>query len=339
MKFGIRFIEYVGNSREIVDLAVAAESAGFDYAWFPHDPFMRHTWVMTAAVAEHTSRIKLGSVGTNPYSTNPAEIASYIATLDELSGGRAVLGLGLHTTEMVEWTGYDASTYVKRTEEAVDMVRRLLRGQVVDVETGEFQWSDQCYMRFTPVRPEIPIYVCAFGPDYLALSGAIGDGSLPMITPPESAAYMVPAITRGAEAAGRDPSEVDIAGCAWLSLSADRAAANDALRPMICYFAPYFEEPALETIGFKRSDFAGLKRLVESGDYEAAAAAVTDDMCRLAITGTAREVIERIEAIVSLGVTQVNLGGPLGPDPAEAIRIMGAEVIPYFRDGAGSAVS
>ena len=148
--------------------------AGFEFVWFPHDTFMRNTWAMTSAVAEHTTKITIGSVGTNPYTTNPAEIATYVATLDELSDGRAVLGLGLHGPAMVEWTGIDASNYVTRTREAVEIVRALLRGEVVNYQGEEFDWTDQCYLRFEPIRAEVPIYVCAFGPDYLALSGAIG---------------------------------------------------------------------------------------------------------------------------------------------------------------------
>ncbi len=330
MKFGLRLIQYVGGPRALVDLAIEGERAGFDSLWFPHDPFMRHTWVMTSAVAEHTSRIELGSVGTNPYTTDPWEIACYVATLDELSGGRAVLGLGLHTEDMVGWVGLDASDHITRTREAVDIVRRLLAGEVVDYQGEAFHWTKQCYLRFKPLRARIPVYVCAFGPDYLALSGEIGDGSLPMLTPPEGAPYMVSSIRSGAERAGRDPAEVDICGCAWLSLSEDGRAARDHLRPMIAYFGPYLEAPALAPIGLTPEDFAPLKALVSEGRYEDAAAAVTDEMLRLAIVGTPKEVIAGIEYLAGAGVTHVNLGGPLGPDARAAIRLMGEQVIPYF---------
>ena len=333
MKFGLRLIGYLGNARELLRLAVLGERAGFDYVWFPHDTFMGNTWVLTSAVATQTSRIGIGSVGTNPYTTNPAEIATYIATLDDLSSGRAVLGLGIHTEKMVEWTGLDASDYVERTREAVEIIRALLRGEVVAYQGKAFQWSDQCYLRFKPVREAIPIYVCPFGPDYLALSGAIGDGSLPMITPPESASYMVESIAAGAREAGRDLADIDIAGCGWLSLSKDRGAATDVLRRMVSYFGPYLEAPALATIGLTPGDFAEIGRLLDTGEYDRAASLVTDEMTDLAIRGTPSDVIRRIEGLAKMGVTQVNLGGPLGPDPEEAIRLMGAEVIPYFRAG------
>lgn len=327
----MRLINYLGSPRELVELAVIAEQAGFDSVWFPHDPFMANTWVLTSAAAEHTSRIHIGSVGTNAYLTNPAEIATYIATIDELSQGRALLGLGLHTTEMVEWTGIDAAAYLSNTREAVGIIRSLLRGETAAVQGESFSWTDQCYLRFEPHRPDIPIYVAAFGSDYLALSGAIGDGSMPMITPPQSASYVVPQIVAGAVAAGRDPSEVDIAGCAWLSLSKEPATGDDVLRAMIAYFGPYFEAKALETIGLQPSDFAPLKELIHLGRHDEARAAVTDDMFRLAIRGCPADVIDQIAQVAAVGVTHINLGGPIGPDPAEAIRLMGDEVIPHFR--------
>lgn len=331
MRFGIRLIDYLGTIRERVEMTVLAEQAGFDYAWFPHDTFMHNTWVLTTAAAAATSRIRIGSVGTNPFTTNPAEIATYIASLDELSDGRAVLGLGLHTHEMVEWTGIDASESISATREATAIIRALLRGEVVDYRGEIFLWTNQCYLRMKPVRAAVPIYICAFGPEYLALSGAIGDGSLPMITPPESAAYMVPAIIKGARAVGRDPAEVDISGCAWLSLSADPAAPTAVLRSMIAYFGWGLEAPALATIGLCPDDFAPIKAAIDAGDYRRAESLVTGKMFRLALAGTPKQVIRQIERLAGLGITHVNLGGPLGPDPREAIRLMGAEVIPYFR--------
>ena len=130
MKFGIRLIEYLGPSSELLRLAVCAEEAGVDSVWFPHDTFMRHTWVLTSAAAALTRRVQLGGVGINPYTNHPAEIATYAATLDELSAGRCILGLGMHTCDMVQWTGIDVSDPLGRTRECVDLVRRLLRGEV-----------------------------------------------------------------------------------------------------------------------------------------------------------------------------------------------------------------
>ena len=321
MRFGLRLVQHVGPARELVRLAALADEVGFDAVWFPHDPFLKHAWVMASAVAEHTSRVQIGPVQTTPYLNEPTEAATFLATLDELSGGRAVLGYGLHTDEMVGWLGFDASDRVERIRESVEMVRRLLRGETV---------RDEWYLRFEPLRPAPPIYVTPFGRELLELSGEIGDGSLPLVMPPEAARGVVEVIHTGARRVGRDPAEVDIAACVWLSVAEDGAAAAASLRPIVAYFAPYFLDEQLAPAGLTRDDFEPVRQAVTVADYERAAAAVTNDMLRLAIVGTPADAVAAIEGLADAGVTQVSLGGPLGPDPAEAIRLIGERVIPAF---------
>jgi 5,10-methylenetetrahydromethanopterin reductase len=322
VRFGLRLVQHVGPARELVRLAALADTSGFDAVWFPHDPFMKHAWAMAAAVAGQTSHVQIGSVQTTPYLNEPMEAATFLATLDELSGGRAVLGYGLHTDEMVEWLGFDASDRVDRIRDSVETVRRLLRGETV---------RDEWYLRFEPLRPDPPIYVTPFGRDLLELSGEIGDGSLPLVMPPDAAQGVVEAVHAGARRAGRDPAEVDIAACVWVSVAADGAAAAASLRPIIAYFAPYFLDEQLAPVGLTREAFEPVRRAVAAGHYDRAAAAVTDDMLRLAIVGTPEDAIAAIERLAAAGVTQVCVGGPLGPDPAEAVRLMGERVIPAFR--------
>jgi 5,10-methylenetetrahydromethanopterin reductase len=322
VRFGLRLVQHVGPARELVRLAALADEVGFDAVWLPHDPFMKHAWVMAAAVAEHTSRVQIGPVQTTPYLNEPSEAATFLATLDELSGGRAVLGYGLHTDEMVEWVGYDASDRVERIRESVLAVRGLLRGETL---------RDEWYLRWEPLRPDPPIYVTPYGRDLLELSGEIGDGSLPLVMPPAAAPDVVAAIHAGALRAGRDPTEVEIAACVWLSIAADGAAAAASLRPIVAYFAPYFLDEQLAPAGLTRDDFEPVRQALTAADYAGAAAAVTDDMLRLAIVGTPDDAIAAIERLAADGVTQVCLGGPLGPDPAAAVRLIGERVIPAFR--------
>lgn len=331
MRFGIRLIEYLGPAPELLRLAVGAENAGVDSVWFPHDTFMRNTWVLTSAAAMQTRRVQLGGVGINPFTNDPCEIATYAATLDELSSGRCIIGIGMHTADMVQWAGIDASDHVQRTREAVDLVRRLLRGEVAASPGPHFRWGAQCYLRFKPLRADIPIYVSAFGREYQELSGEIGDGSQPMLTPPQSGRYVVEPIERGIARAGRDRKRFVISGCAWLSLSADRRAAADKMRDMVAYFGPYLEDEALATIGLSHADFTSIKACIDRGDYAGARALVTDDMLRLGIVGTPEEVVAQIETLGTDGVDEIGLGGPLGPDPKEAIELLGRRVIPYFR--------
>ncbi len=321
MRFGLRLIQHQAPPRELVRLATIAEDVGFDQVWFSHDLYLHHAWALASAAAAATSRVGIGVVGTNPYTTDPAEIAAWIATLDELSGGRALLGLGLHTGDMVAWAGHDPSDVLERTRTATSEIRALLRGEA----------NGQRYLRLTPRRAEVPIYVCAWGREYLELAGAIGDGALPMVTPPGSAGRMVAAVRAGAERAGRDPDELDIAGCAWLALAEGRAEAAATARPMIAYFGPYLEDEALAAVGLSSEHFEPVRLLIDAGRYEEAASAVTDEMLGLAIVGMPEDAVAAIEGLAAAGVTQANLGGPLGPDPAEAIRLVGERVIPTFR--------
>jgi 5,10-methylenetetrahydromethanopterin reductase len=291
---------------------------------------MRNTWVMTSAAATLTRRVQLGGVAINPYTTDPSEIATYAATLDELSGGRCIVGLGLHTTDMVEWTGYDTTDYLGVMREAVDLMRTLWRGETA-LGGRHYRWTDQCYLRFKPRRADIPVYVSSFGEDFHELAGEIGDGCQPMLTPPTDARRVATAIERGIARAGRRRQSFTISGCAWLSLSADGALAAAKMRGMIAYFGPYLEEQALARIGLTRADFAPIRARIDVGDYEGAQALVTDEMLRLAIVGTPREVTRQIEDLARDGIDEIGFGGPLGPDPTEAIELLGREVIPHFR--------
>ena len=337
MEFGARFLGWfdIGADSQL-EYGRLAEEYGFDYCWFPHDTFMRNTWVLTSALAVQTKRIKIASVGTNPYTNDPCEIVTYFATLDEISHGRAVLGIGLHTTDMIGWVGIRAQNPEARTREAVKLIRETLKtfpkGKAQPFHGSEFNWSEQAYLRFKPFRETPPIYVAAFGKEYLELSGEIGDGSLPMITPPESSTYMVNSIRAGCKKVNRNPKEVSIAGFAWISISKqDPKKAAEYLKPVIAYFGPYLEDEALASVGLSVGDFKEIRHEVDRGRYDVARNLVTDEMLKLGITGTVEECTERIALVEKAGVDQISLGGPWGPDIPEAIKIVGEEIIPSIR--------
>ena len=331
MRIGVRLVQYLGSPSDIVDLAVHAEECGLDEVWIPHDPFMTSAWAVTSAIAARTERITIGSIGTNPYTTDPSEIAAYLATLDLLSNGRAALGLGLHTHEMVRWIGYDTADLTERLRTSVAAVRALIRGEPVTGVNGVNEWGDECRLRFEVLRPDPPIYVAGFGPELLRLGGAIGNGVMPMATPPESVEELVRDIQDGATAAGRSTDEIEIIACAWLAIGSGDGVATTRLRRMVATFGPYLEERSLATLGLAPSDFSMIRELVDAGRLEAAAAAVTPAMLRLALVGTAEEAAERILALRALGVTNISLGGSLGDDPREAIRLVGEVIAPLCR--------
>ncbi len=321
-RFGIRLLDDLGSPRELVRLACAAEEAGFDTVWFPHDTLRSNSWVLASATAQATQRVEVCTVGTNPWATHISEIATFLGTLDRLSAGRAVVGLGVHTYEMLGWVGIDVEAPLEDMRESVGTLRALLRGDSV---------SAGAQLRFPLARTEPPIYICAFGTEFLELSGEIGDGSLPMVTPPESAWLMVDRVRRGARRVGRDPLSVDIAGLAWISVAEDGSMARERMAEVAAYFGAYLEEEALATVGLHPSDYLSARERIMQGDAAGARRAVSDDMLRLGIVGTPDQCVEPIKAMLDAGVTQVVLGGPLGPDPAEAIRLIGERVLTVLR--------
>jgi 5,10-methylenetetrahydromethanopterin reductase len=100
---------------------------------------------------------------------------------------------------------------------------------------------------------------------------------------------------------------------------------------MIATFAPYLEDHALDAIGLERDELESLRSLVDAGRLDEAAAAVTPAMFGLGLTGAPDEVTERIVALGEAGVTHVRLGGPLGPDPRAAMRLLGERILPALR--------
>ena len=150
-----------------------------------------------------------------------------------------------------------------------------------------------------------------------------------MITPPASARRMVAAIEKGRRL-NKTNKPFDIAGCAWLSISEDGQEAETVMRSMIAYFGPYLEGAALETIGLKSEDFDDIRTLINNQEYEKAQQAVSPEMMKLGLTGRPHDIIEQIEELQDAGITQVNLGGPLGPDVKRAIELLGEKLLPHY---------
>jgi 5,10-methylenetetrahydromethanopterin reductase len=141
-----------------------------------------------------------------------------------------------------------------------------------------------------------------------------------------------PYIEQGA--ATRDPSlgQLDLAACIWVSLDVDRAAARRALAQKVAYYGHALSPLILERLGLTRQDFAPIERaLMADRDEPKALALVDERMLAIGVVGTARDVIGRIEPLVRAGARHISFGPPLGLDPLAAVRLLGREVLPYFK--------
>jgi len=299
-------------------LAKAAEDAGFDQFWVSDDLFLRSAWIILSAVAQATQRIRIGTCIVNPYTMHPAEMAMAAATLDELSHSRFLLGISSGANDFLSWIGIRPEAPVTAIRETILALRRLWRNE----RAHSNGWTDQAYLRF-PTR-EIPIYVGAMSPRMLRLIGEIADGGLPLLFPPEHYAEAIQLI------APRD-QRVDVAACIWCSVSSDYAAAEYALREKIAYYGHALSPLILNRLGLTHADFAEIQRLMHKGETHQAADAVTPEMLRIGVVGTARELLPRLRALIQMGATHLSFGPPLGPDPLEAIEVLGRDVLPVLR--------
>lgn len=330
----LRFSLRLNNDLSVPDyvtLARGAEAAGFDQLWVSNDLFLRSAPVLLAAVAVATERIGLGTCILNPYTLDPSEIAMMAATLDELSAERFSLGIAAGASDFLRWVGIEHRVPLAAVRESVAAVRKLLGGERAALQGDFLEWTEQAYLRFAAKRVP-PIYVGALGPRMLELTGEIADGALPLLFPPEHYFTVRPLLERGARRAGRSLDEIDFAACVWVSISEDAGAARRALAEKIAYYGPTLSPLILERLDLAREDFAEIERVVvEERDLPRAAELVDDRMLRIGVVGETREVIQRLEPLVAAGARHLSFGPPLGPDPLEAVRLLGGELIPYFR--------
>lgn len=331
MKFSLRFNNDL-PVKDYVRLAQAAEAAGFDQFWVSDDLFLRSAAVILSAVAVATERIEIGTCIVNPYTLHPAEMAMTAATLDELSNGRFNLGISSGAGEFLKWVGITQEKPLTAVVETIQALQQLFAGEKAPINGKFLQWTDEAYLRFEPPRKRIPIYIGAMSPNMLRAIGEIADGGLPLLLPPEHYETVLPYIEEGLSKANRSLADIDLAACIWVSLAEDRAQAENVLRHKIAYYGHAMSPLIWDRLGLTQADFRPIEAaIMRDGDADRAAQMVTPQMLRIGVVGTTHDLIERLEPLVSAGAQHLSFGPPLGVDTLEAIRLIGKEVIPYFR--------
>lgn len=332
MKFSLRFNNDL-PARDYVTYARAAEAVGFDQFWVSNDLFLRSAPVILSAVAMATERIEIGTCILNPYTIHPAEIAMFAATLDELSGARFNLGIASGAEDFIGWLGLDFALPRTRVVESVHAINKLASGQNAATRGRVLRWTEEARLRFA-ARRRVPIYLGAMSPKMLEEIGAIADGGLPLLFPPEHYQNVLPHVERGlrrAKRADRSIEEIDLAACIWCSISADQAAAEAALADKIAYYGHAMSPLILGQLGLRRTDFEPIRRAYHvEGNVEAARRMVSPRMLRIGIAGTTGALIERLEGLAGMGARHISFGPPLGPDILAAIDAIGRDVIPRF---------
>ena len=215
--------------QELVDLAQLCEGLGYRSFWYTDVRFARECYIGLTAVALKTSSIKLGPGVTDPYSRHPAITASTIATLDEVSGGRALLGLGTGGTGFRE-LGIEPKLPVAAMREAVEMIRALLQGGEVTAQ-GKVISLNGGRLLFEPGRREIPIYFATHGPQITVLAGRIADGVMIANTlDPTAFDFYARKLAEGMAKEGRVEGSVDLCLRVEACISDNDEAAFEVMR-------------------------------------------------------------------------------------------------------------
>ncbi|WP_439593480.1 LLM class flavin-dependent oxidoreductase [Microbacterium sp.] len=332
----VRFSLRVNNDLDLpalTALAVAAEGAGIDQLWVSNDLMLRSAPALLGALFQKTTRLQLGIGIMNPYSVHPAELAMIAATLQEMSGGRFLLGLGAGSGEFLSWIGVEQEKPLTGTRTALRAIRALLAGErPADAPGAGDGWTRDAYLRLPPTR--VPIYIGAMSPRMLAFAGAEADGVLALLFPPEHYSTASQLVADGAAAAGRDPGDLDMPACVWLALDEDRAAADRALALKLAYYGAAFSPYLLARAGLTTEDFSPALDALREGDEDAAVRAITPQMLSLGISGDPDAVVARCRELLRRGATHLSFGPPLGPDPVAAIEMLGRRVLPDVRRSA-----
>ena len=288
---------------DIVECVKLAEALGYESAWVA-EGHGGDQFAILGACALATRRILLGTSISSVFVRSPTTIGMAAATVDQLSGGRFILGLGSsHRVQVEPEHGIAFVQPTARLRDTIAIVRALLRDGVVS-HGGEAVTIERFDLWFPPQRPQIPIYVAALFPRMLEIAGELAQGALLTWPTSRTIARAVEHVAIGARRAGREAAAVDVASLIPCAVADTAAAARDAMRPAVGLYAGFFPRynRLLAEAGFGDSVRA-IKDAFDRGGREAAAKVVPDELIdAVALAGTPQTCHDRLAALRRAGL-------------------------------------
>jgi F420-dependent oxidoreductase-like protein len=285
------------DRREVLRIAQTAEDLGYDSIWIP-EAWSYEQFQLLTEIALATRTIKLATGIANVFSRSAGLLAMSAATLDEISEGRVILGLGTSGKNVVEnFHGVPYKKPLTRLRETIGICKTLWRGERLSPELSTLADLRHFKLEMTTTRPDIPIYVASLQQKAITEIGRIADGWVPTFWPYEHYGEGLKWIAEGAREAGRDPSEIELAPFMGIVPVEDLEFARGALKPMIAFYiggmGKYYHAMFCR-FGFQQN--ADLVRdLYNAGNRKEAAAAVSDELVdAIAICGPADHCREKI---------------------------------------------
>jgi F420-dependent oxidoreductase-like protein len=328
------------TAEQQLEIVKEAESAGFDSVWAA-EAYGSDTATVLAWLASQTERIKIGSAIFQMPGRTPAMTAMTAATLDQLSNGRMILGIGSSGPQVAEgWHGQPFARQLRRTREYVEILRKALARERLEYEGEIYRLplpdgpGKALKLMIAPVQERMPIYIAAIGPRNTKLTGEIADGWLPTFFSPEHVAEFRTLLEEGAAEAGngkRIDDSFDIAPNVNLCIDEDLDRARDAVRPLLALYVggmgsreQNFYNALVRRYGFEEAADE-VQDLYLSGKKEEAAAALPPELIdRTSLVGPRERVAERLAVYREAGVGTLVLT-PISLDP-EARKSMIREI-------------
>jgi alkanesulfonate monooxygenase SsuD/methylene tetrahydromethanopterin reductase-like flavin-dependent oxidoreductase (luciferase family) len=301
-RIGIAFSGGPGPA-EIVQCVKLAEELGYESAWVA-EGHGGDQFAILAACAAATSTIRLGTAISSVFVRSAPTIAMAAASLDDLSGGRFILGLGSsHKVQVESEHGLLYEKPLTRLSETIEIVRALLCEGRVSYR-GETQRIEEFVLWFMPSGREVPIYVSAVFPKMTALAGETADGVILTRSTLASAAATRRHLEEGAARAGRDPRQIALTSLFPAAVADTRGEALAALRPGLAFYAGFFPRynRLMAEHGFAE-EAAAIAAAWSRGDREAAERATSDSMiAATSVAGAPAEARARIAALRASGI-------------------------------------
>lgn len=327
MKFGI---ELVPNEPvfKIAAYTKTAEEQGFEYVWITDHYNNREVYSTISVLALATNKIKIGAGVTNPYTRSPVVTAGSIASVNEIAGGRTILGIGPGDKMTFEALGLAGEKPLTAVRETAEVVRELLTGKRVSYDGDTIQLKnaklDSADPKKTGVDMNIPIYIGAQGLKMLEMAAGVGDGILINGSHPDDFKAAAVQIQKGAEAAGRNVKDIDVAAYTCFSIDADPEKAYAATKPVVAFIIAGSSDILLERHGVSPENKKEIADAISKGDFIGLNTLVTDQMAdRFAVVGNYDECFKKAKELEKAGVTQLVAGSPLGPNKEKSIKLIG----------------
>lgn len=268
------------DRKGVLRAAQLADDLGYDSIWIP-EAWAYEQFQLLTEIAVHTKRIKLGTGIANVFSRSAGLLAMSAATLDEISEGRVILGLGTSGKVVVEnFHGVPYEKPLTRMRDSIKIMRTLWRGDRLSPDLSRLFALRHFKLEMKPLRPDIPVYVASLQEKAVKEIGQIADGWLPTFWPYRRFKEGLALVAEGARAAGRNPAAIELAPFVACVPIDDRAAARALVKPGVSFYiggmGVYYHEMFCR-FGFKEN--ADLVRdLYNRGQRREAAAAVSDEL-------------------------------------------------------------